>query len=125
MRRLLLTLGALVLAGVGYIAVDRNWLWSSAHEEHGDGGQDRAFESTRIETIIRTHYVFGGQTLAWWEETLNSLRGRTDEDGRRLYALARKRAEANLLAVEEQGPVVKVDPTPELLEQIDRRIGAP
>jgi Zn-finger nucleic acid-binding protein len=68
-------------------------------------------------------YPFGGRTVIWWSTRLTILKNRSDEKGRALYALTKKRAEANGLTVDETGAEVTVKPSPALMGAIGARLG--
>lgn len=52
--------------------------------------------------------LFGGRPASWWQERLQVLRRRGDDDSRQLFAATRRRAEANGLAVVEEGDGLRV-----------------
>ncbi len=68
--------------------------------EAADGGTARA--RLRLESEV----LVAGRAVAWWRERLAALHARSDDEGRRLYALTRERAIANGLQVEEAGALV-------------------
>lgn len=53
-----------------------------------------------------------GRTAGWWRDRLAMLKGRGDEEGQRLYALTRERAERNGLRVTEGPAGIEVEPRP-------------
>jgi predicted Zn-dependent peptidase len=68
-----------------------------------------------------TDYSFGGRSLPWWSKRLTDLKARSDARGLSLFALTKERAEANGLVVDE-GAQIKVHISPELMENIGRRL---
>lgn len=77
--------------------------------------------AVQIPATIQERLILGGRELLWWNDNLTTLRRREDPEGQKLYALVKKRAEANGLEVIEGETGVKVTPSAELLQQVAER----
>jgi Zn-finger nucleic acid-binding protein len=95
---------ALVLAGIGAFHV-----W----QRHQD--------LERARQILVVHGV-GGEPIAWWEKQLRTLKTERNEQATKLYALTKRRAEANGLIVDDNSERITVTPSEALLEQIVQRM---
>jgi hypothetical protein len=67
---------------------------------------------------IPPRWLFGGRSASWWEARLELLRGRADEEGRRLYQATRAAAEANGLGVVERSGRLHLTASPALASEI-------
>lgn len=63
----------------------------------------------------------GGRTISWWEDQLVKLRARQDPEGQRLFALTKKRAEANGLRIVPVKDAIRVEPSEELLTALEKK----
>jgi hypothetical protein len=66
-------------------------------------------------------FVFGGRRIAWWAKRLEALKAKPGAEAARLYALTKRRAEANGLLVDDTRSPIQVTPSAQLIAEIAER----
>lgn len=70
--------------------------------------------ATEPRPAIPSDMLFGGRPVRWWEQRLEQLASRTDEEGRRVYLATRRRAAAHDLVASERSGHLVLEPNEKL-----------